>query len=387
MANNGNYDASNSDKSARVNGALYTIEGKDEHKVVQIYYNGIATTAEGAPPYIKNKGTPKEEKIPAIHDQLVRRADEELNGTLKRGGIVYKQAKVLQAAQERGLSLELIDAYYTKGVFTKGTVELLENVLTARVKVAHPKAIVYGGNFCRGDGMEIEVAKELLKQSGKMLSESIIQIPVESLQKDLDNQKRYHKRNRISAKDQQVLPKSHMDMLYMMFENDPYDLYQQSNMQRWNCVETIKRQNLAEHHCYTAQILIKIFEFVETFGGKIPEHSKLLALMGASMHDLGELRFGDMNIMLKMEYPELSEISNKVEHETIKSFIGYRKPFEEVQKDELARILYKLADHIDMHLFLLRENTLGNKNKEIDAIWRSTQETIKESYAKLLEMV
>lgn len=153
-------------------------------------------------------------------------------------------------------------------------------------------------------------------------------------------------------------------------------LYKQLNIKRWNSVETIKAQNLGEHHATVTQITLAIIGNIEEIGYDISDKTKFLAMAGASVHDLGEIAFGDMNYMLKAQNPDLSEISNRIEHDYIYRTLNYEKSFKEAQEDELARAIYKLADAMDMLLFVRREHSLGSKNEEMDAIATSTDSLI-----------
>ena len=379
--NNRNVLTDFEQKKKLVKGALYIILVMYANKVIE-YYIGSASVDWNKQPKYKN--------VPAIKDQMCRRIDQELNGSIKCNGTVYYQAKALERAKAAGASLAVHQTYFVKENMTLEEVERLEDSLVAYTKLAHRDCMVRGGKFCTNEGISLETATEVIKLAGHFM-EKLEPFAPENLEKDLFCLKRSNDSNgyRIGKKEQKrELPELWVDTMRLMFQKDPYRLYQQSNVNRWNCLEMIKKENLAEHHCYTAQILLKLISVAEVFTGKeIDLKTKYSALAAAVVHDLGELRFGDMNIMLKGEYPELGRISNEVEHTTIKEFPGFTVPFSDAQDDELARILYKLADHIDMHLYLERENMLGNKNEDLDEVYSSTCAAIEEAYGKLRELL
>ena len=186
----------------------------------------------------------------------------------------------------------------------------------------------------------------------------------------------------ISSSDPKVR-KGHL--IYNITQDDT--LYRQMNIKRWNSVETIKSQNLGEHHASVTQITLTIIGNVEELGYTLSDKTKFLAMAGASVHDLGEIKFGDMNYMLKVENPALSEISNQIEHRFICKTLNYEKPFKAAQEDELARAIYKLADALDMLLFLAREYKLGSKNPELKAINTSTNKLVKQGVDRLYELL
>lgn len=146
------------------------------------------------------------------------------------------------------------------------------------------------------------------------------------------------------------------------------DLYRQNNIIRYNSLDTIKRQNLGEHHAIVAQLTIKIISYLEELGYNIDDRTKYIALAGGSIHDLGEIIFSDVNYELKRDYPELSELSNKIEHEYICSLKGYCKVFTEAQENKLAHAIYKLADALDLIMFVNRERKLSNTDPYLDKI-------------------
>lgn len=145
------------------------------------------------------------------------------------------------------------------------------------------------------------------------------------------------------------------------------DLYRQHNIIRYNSLDTIKRQNLGEHHATVAQLTIKIIEWLDE-RYKIPERTKYVALAAASIHDMGEVVFNDVNYELKRDYPELSRISNEIEHGYICSLKGYCKVFQEAQENKLAHAIYKLADALDLIMFVNRERKLSNTDPYLDKI-------------------
>lgn len=149
------------------------------------------------------------------------------------------------------------------------------------------------------------------------------------------------------------------------------DLYRQSNIIRYNSIDTIRRQNLGEHHAVVAQLTVKIIEELVAEGFSIPERTKYVALAAGSIHDMGEIVFSDVNYELKRDNPDLSEISNRIEHGYICSLQGYKKIFEEAQEDRLAHAIYKMADALDLILFVRREHKLGNNDSYLDQIERN----------------
>lgn len=140
------------------------------------------------------------------------------------------------------------------------------------------------------------------------------------------------------------------------------DIYRQNNIIRYNSIDTIRRQNLGEHHAAVAQLTVKIIEHLVAQGYKIDERTKYIALASGSIHDMGEIVFSDINYELKRDNPDLSEISNRIEHEFICSLQGFGGVFKEAQENHLARAIYKLADALDLILFVRREHKLGNND-------------------------
>ncbi len=145
------------------------------------------------------------------------------------------------------------------------------------------------------------------------------------------------------------------------------DLYRQCNIIRYNSLDTIKRQNLGEHHAAVAQLTVKIIEWLDE-RYDIDDRTKYVALAAGSIHDMGEVVFSDINYELKRDYPELSRISNEIEHGYICSLKGYCKVFSESQQNKLAHAIYKLADALDLMMFVNRERKLSNNDPYLDKI-------------------
>lgn len=165
------------------------------------------------------------------------------------------------------------------------------------------------------------------------------------------------------------------------------DLYRQNNVIRYNSIDTIRRQNLGEHHAVVAQLTIKIIETLVAMGYEIDERTKYVALAGGSIHDLGEIVFGDMNYEVKAQYPELSEISNEIEHGYICSLKGYCGVFKEAQENKLAHAIYKLADALDLILFVRREHKLSNTDPYLDHIVKNGMELAEKNIKQIFDLL
>lgn len=165
------------------------------------------------------------------------------------------------------------------------------------------------------------------------------------------------------------------------------DLYCQNNVIRYNSMDTIRRQNLGEHHAIVAQLTIKIIESLVALGYNIDERTKYVALAGGAIHDLGEIVFGDMNYIVKEKYPQLSEISNEIEHGYICSLKNYCPVFQEAQTNKLAHAIYKLADAMDLLLFVRREHKLGNNDPKLDEIVENGHKLVEMNLEKILNLL
>lgn len=147
------------------------------------------------------------------------------------------------------------------------------------------------------------------------------------------------------------------------------NLYSQFNIIRYNSLDTIKREDLGQHHAVVAQLTAKIIELlVDKYKLNIDDHTKYLAMLAAAYHDMGEVIYGDQNYEVKRDNPDLAVISNRVEHDYIAS-LGYIGPlFTEAMQNELAHAIYKLADSIELLMFVRRERKLGNSDNYLDTI-------------------
>lgn len=182
----------------------------------------------------------------------------------------------------------------------------------------------------------------------------------------------------------EIVSKDYEDFLDTVLKDD---LYKQNNIIRYNSLDTIRRQNLGEHHAVVAQLTIKIIETLVAMGYEIDDRTKYVALAGGSIHDLGEIVFGDMNYEVKAQYPELSEISNEIEHGYICSLNGYCGVFKEAQENELAHAIYKLADALDLILFVRREHKLGNSDPYLDHIVKNGKQLAEKNIKQIFDLL
>lgn len=145
------------------------------------------------------------------------------------------------------------------------------------------------------------------------------------------------------------------------------NIYSQFNIIRYNSLDTIRRENLGEHHAAVTQLVVKIIERL-SLENEIPDRTKYLAVAAAAYHDMGETVYGDQNYEVKRDNPELSEISNRIEKDYICSLKYLCPVFTEAQEDKLAHSIYKLADAIELLMFVRRERKLGNSDEYLDTI-------------------
>ena len=129
--------------------------------------------------------------------------------------------------------------------------------------------------------------------------------------------------------------------------NDPRIAGQVKRYHTWPVLQS---QTNAAHSWQVARILLAIY----------PECDRSL-LVHALNHDSGELHSGDLPYPVKKENPELKTHVDRIENRAINT-MHVLWDFPIVQKlDPIDKIIFKIAEFIEMYEFGAQEVIMGNK--------------------------
>lgn len=138
-------------------------------------------------------------------------------------------------------------------------------------------------------------------------------------------------------------------------------LTSQYSTYRWNGRQTIKTQNLAEHHGNVCQYLVILFEFID-----VPVEDQLKALKRAAVHDLPETILSDITYPVHVRYPNLSEAYDEAENDVMHKELGFIEDALKIKHGSNVWLLEKTADRLDRLVYATYERQLGNTSSWIE---------------------
>lgn len=125
---------------------------------------------------------------------------------------------------------------------------------------------------------------------------------------------------------------------------------------RYHTWPHIRQQSVGEHSWQVARILLSIH----------PTASRSM-LIHCIIHDAGEIGTGDVPYPIKKENPNLKVIMDELEDETVNAMgVKWNFPVPILLSPE-EKIIFKLAEFIEMWEWALKEQMLGNKFAEVVA--------------------
>ena len=138
-------------------------------------------------------------------------------------------------------------------------------------------------------------------------------------------------------------------------------LTSQYSTYRWNGRQTVKTQNLAEHHGNVCQYLVILFEFID-----VPPEDQLKALKRAAVHDLPETILSDITYPVHVRYPKLSEAYDEAEYDVMHKDLGFIEDALDIEHGSNVWLLEKTADRLDRLIYAAYEHQLGNTSPWVE---------------------
>lgn len=139
---------------------------------------------------------------------------------------------------------------------------------------------------------------------------------------------------------------------------DPYlDIRMAGQVLRYHSWPTVQKQTVAEHSYHVARILMSIAN-PELWDRLLPH---------ALLHDLGEQRSGDLPFPVKRDNPDLKRVMDRIEGEHLFSLCmawmpgTYESELLVMRLTTEERVIFKIADMMEMWEFGIIENRLGNQ--------------------------
>ncbi len=151
-------------------------------------------------------------------------------------------------------------------------------------------------------------------------------------------------------------------------------IYKTSSIRRYNTTQIIQQQSVLEHEGSVALIAMLLSDYFIKNGAKL-DTEKIMRM--AIIHDLDEAIYGDIPYDAKYEYGKTSEefraalermkiftlrmiLSSIGDSDLAKKYFGLM--MEEKEKGTPEARIVKLADYIDVLIFINHELSLGNRS-------------------------
>ncbi len=188
---------------------------------------------------------------------------------------------------------------------------------------------------------------------------------------------------------------SMLDDIYRIISFSDKVIYKTSSIRRYNTTQIIQQQSVLEHEGSVALIAMLISDYLIKKGVKL-DTEKIMRM--AIIHDLDEAIYGDIPYDAKYEFGKTSEefraalenmkiFTLKMILNTIGDSTLANKYFdlmmEEKEKGTLEARIVKLADYIDVLIFINHELSLGNKS--VLDIKKKAEKNIHQLLLKLAE--
>ena len=131
---------------------------------------------------------------------------------------------------------------------------------------------------------------------------------------------------------------------------------------RYNNRCKLQNESVAEHTCFVSLFCLKILAKLN-----LDHETERKVLILAALHDAAESRTSDIPHDVKVNYPEMQHILDKIEEDYYEEVWGDYK--EEVYKPgNLCYNILKLADSYSVYQYCLNEKALGNVSDVINEI-------------------
>lgn len=150
---------------------------------------------------------------------------------------------------------------------------------------------------------------------------------------------------------------------------------------RYNNRCKLQNESVAEHTCFVSLFCLKILAKLH-----LDHETERKVLILAALHDTAESRTSDIPHDVKINYPEMQRILDKVEEDYYEEVWGDYK--EEVYKPgDLCYNILKLADSYSVYQYCLNEKALGNVSDVINEITQNSMTRIQHYTDAINQMI
>lgn len=139
---------------------------------------------------------------------------------------------------------------------------------------------------------------------------------------------------------------------------------------RYNHRNRLQDESVAEHTCFVSLFCLKIMAQLN-----LTHEQERQVLILAALHDTCESVTSDIPHDVKVNYPEMQKILDKVEKDYYEKY--WKAYYNEIYKtDDLVYNIIKLADAYSVFQWCSNEKELGNSSESITVIKKESMERI-----------
>lgn len=166
-------------------------------------------------------------------------------------------------------------------------------------------------------------------------------------------------------------------MLGLLSDKSIMSEYPLKEIIRYNHRIRLQDESVAEHTCFVSLFCLKIMSQLNL---TVEQERKVLIL--AALHDTCESRTSDIPHDVKINYPEMQNILDKIEKDYYKEC--WENYLDEVYEPEpIVYNILKLADAYSVYQWCLNEKGLGNNSDYIEDIYMESKGRI-EKYMNVI---
>ena len=157
-------------------------------------------------------------------------------------------------------------------------------------------------------------------------------------------------------------------MLELLSKESIMSEYPLKKIIRYNHRSRLQDESVAEHTCFVGLFCLKIMAQLNL---TVEQERQVLIL--AALHDTCESRTSDIPHDVKINYPEMQQILDKIEQDYYEEH--WKSYLEDIYKPEpIVYNILKLADAYSVYQWCLNEKELGNSSDCIGEIYFESKE-------------
>lgn len=169
-------------------------------------------------------------------------------------------------------------------------------------------------------------------------------------------------------------------MLELLNKDSILSEYSLKKIIRYNHRNRLQDESVAEHTCFVSLFCLKIMAQLN-----LSHELERQVLILAALHDTCESRTSDIPHDVKVNYPEIQAILDRIEQDYYEK--NWKTYFADVYNPpKIVYNILKLADAYSVYQWCMNEKSLGNSSRCITEIYFESKERVKK-YTDLINEI